>query len=332
MTTTDAIGIDIGGTKLAAGVVALDGTVKARARRDTPASQPETIVDVVADLVAELSDGAGPLPVGVGAAGIIDLDGTVRYSPNIDWVTYPLREELVERLATTVTVDNDANAAAWAEHRAGAASQAWANMVLLTVGTGVGGGLVLDDCLVRGTQGLAAEFGHMVVDEGGPRCSCGNRGCLEAVASGTAIGRMAREEALVHQVPRESPLAEIAQEELTGKAVTRAAHSGDAFADAILQRAGFWLGVGIASLVNALDPEVVVVGGGAIEAGEHLLGPARASYVERLMGRPHRPEVPVLAAQFGDDAGLVGAALRAGELSEEVRATGTAERTAPGSG
>lgn len=332
MTATEAIGVDIGGTKLAAGLVAPDGTIKARGRRDTPASRPETIVDVVADLVAELSGGAGPFPVGVGAAGIIDLDGTVRYSPNIDWVAYPLREKLAERLATTVTVDNDANAAAWAEHRAGAASQAWANMVLLTVGTGVGGGLVLDDSLVRGTYGLAAEFGHIVVDEGGPRCSCGNRGCLEAVASGTAIGRMAREEALVHQIPPESPLAGVALEELTGKVVTLAAQSGDAFADGILQRAGSWLGVGIASLVNALDPEVVVVGGGAIEAGEHLLAPARTSFAERLMGRRHRPEVPVLAAQLGDDAGLVGAGLRAGERIGEARGTEAPERTAPGSG
>lgn len=309
MTGTDAVGVDIGGTKLVAGVVTADGTVKGRGRRDTPSLRPETIVDLVVELVAEVSEGAGRCPVGVGAAGIIDLDGTVRYSPNIDWVDYPLREELSGRLDTTVTVDNDANTAAWAEHRAGAAGHAWANMVMITVGTGVGGGLVLDDRLVRGTHGLAAEFGHMIVDEGGPRCSCGNRGCLEAVASGTAIGRMAREEAIVHQIPSQSPLAGLAEEELTGKAVTRAAEEGDAFADSILRRAGSWLGVGIASLVNALDPEVVVLGGGALQAGERLLTPARDAFAERLMGRAHRPEVPVVAAQLGDDAGVVGAGL-----------------------
>lgn len=310
MASARAIGIDIGGTKLVGGLVAGDGTIMARDRRTTPSQDSDTLVDLVAELAADLSGGESP-PVGVGAAGIIDLDGTVRYSPNIDWADYPLADELAKRLGRTVTVDNDANVAAWAEHRAGAASSAEANMVALTIGTGIGGGLVLDDRLIRGAHGLAAEFGHLIVDEGGPRCPCGNRGCLEARASGTAMGRMAREESLAGQVPESSPLAGVPADELTGKRLTQAADAGDDFARGIIERAGFWLGVGIASLVNALDPEVVVVGGGAMEAGEHLLGPARESFAERLMGRANRPPVPVRAARLGDDAGLVGAALRA---------------------
>ncbi|HWB72366.1 MAG TPA: ROK family protein [Egibacteraceae bacterium] len=134
----------------------------------------------------------GGLPVGVGAAGVVDLDGRVRYAPNIDWADYPLRAELEALLDVAVTVDNDANAAAWGEYAAGAAAAA-SSVVMLTVGTGVGGGLIIDGRLVRGAGGLGAEFGHLIVSEGGPRCPCGNHGCLEALASGNAIGRVARE-------------------------------------------------------------------------------------------------------------------------------------------
>lgn len=308
-----AVGVDIGGTKLAAGLVDMDGKVLARARRDTPSQQAGAVPELVADLVRQLraEGGVGPVPVGVGAAGIVDRQGVVRYSPNIDWVDYPLRDELAARIEAPVVVDNDGNVAAWGEYRAGAARAAGATMLLLTVGTGVGGGLVLDDALVRGAHGLGAEFGHIIVSEGGPRCPCGNRGCLESLASGTAIGRMAREEITAGTLPTGSTLAGTSPDVLTGKAVTLAAQGGDPFALALLERAGFWLGVGIASLVNALDPEVVVVGGGALQAGELLLAPARESFADRLMGRAHRPVPPVEHAHLADDAGLVGAALLA---------------------
>jgi glucokinase len=306
-----SIGIDIGGTKLAAGLVDDRGTVVARARRVTPAREPARIPDLIAEVVADL-DGPPDLPIGVGAAGIIDSAGVMRYAPNIDWRDYPLGETLRARFPTTVvTVDNDANVAAWAEYRAGAGSDAGASMVMLTVGTGVGGGLVMGGQLVRGAAGLGAEFGHIIVTEGGPRCSCGNRGCLEAVASGTAIGRSAREELTAGQIPDSSPLAGSAPDEITGKSVTVAAQGGDEFAVTVLARAGFWLGVGIASLVNALDPELVVVGGGAMEAGDLLLDPATAAFEPRLMGREHRTLPPVRPARLGDDAGVIGAALLA---------------------
>ena len=316
-----AVGVDVGGTKLAAGLVDAEGTVTLRARRDTPARDAVAIAPLIAELASDLcaqAGVAGTVPIGVGAAGVIDRAGVVRYSPNIDWAPgYPLRDDIVRHAATTVVVDNDANAAAWGEYRAGAGRAAAANMVLLTVGTGVGGGLVLGNRLVRGGHGLGAEFGHVIVLEGGPRCPCGNRGCLEALASGTAIARMAREQRQAGQVPDGSALADRPLEELTGKVVTRAAEGGDAVAADLLDRAGFWLGVGIATLVNALDPEMVVVGGGAMEAGERLLEPARAAFADRLIGRAHRPLPPVSKATLADDAGLVGAALLVLELTAE---------------
>ncbi|MBA2528944.1 MAG: ROK family protein [Euzebyales bacterium] len=309
-----AVGVDVGGTKVAAGLVGADGSVIERLRRETPAQDPErSLPALVAGVVAELGErcGVGALPVGVGAAGLVDLDGTVRYAPNIDWADFPLRAALAERLDGPVTVDNDANVAAWGEYRAGAGAAAPTAMVMLTLGTGVGGGLVLGDRLVRGGGGLAAEFGHVVVKEGGPRCPCGNRGCLEPLASGTAIGRLARDGLADGSAPQDTSLRRLPAEQVTGKTVTMAAHAGDRYATGVLARCGFWLGVGVASLVNALDPEVVVVGGGAMQAGELILAPAREAAAERVLGREHRRLPPIVRASLGDDAGIVGAALLA---------------------
>jgi glucokinase len=304
-----AVGVDIGGTKLLAGVVGPDGAVLARRRLRTPPEGGAAVAAAVVGVVRELWEAArtGPLPVGVGAAGLIDLDGTVRYSPNIPgWKDTPLRAELAEALGVDVRVDNDANTAAWAESRLGAGRDAGDSLLMLTVGTGVGGGLIHAGELVRGRQGLAAEFGHVIVHEGGPRCGCGNHGCLEAMASGQAIARGVRDGLARGE---RSVLEEVA--EPSGKDVTRAAEDGDAFATAVLAECGFWLGVGIASLVNALDPAVVVVGGGAMQAGELLLGPARTAYSARVLGAAHR-KIPLVApAALGDDAGMVGAALLA---------------------
>jgi glucokinase len=290
-----AVGIDIGGTKLAAGLVDETGAVLARRRETTPATEPDAITALIVRLARELAD--EPVPVGVGAAGIVDRDGAVRYAPNVAWRDVALRDEVAALLDGPVTVENDANVAAWGEYRAGAGQEAADSMVMLTIGTGVGGGLVLGDRLVRGAHGLGAEFGHIIVAEGGPRCPCGNEGCLEAVASGTALGRLG--------------LERLGTRYATGKAVTAAAQEGNPQAVEIVAETGFWLGVGIASLVNALDPELVVVGGGAMQADELLLDPARASFRDRLVGAAHRPEPRIVAATLGDDAGVVGAALLA---------------------
>lgn len=305
-----AVGVDVGGTNVRAGLVDGTGRILDQARAATPEDSDERLKEVV-DLVTEVVDrtGATGAPVGVGAAGLVDLAGVVRYAPNLDWRDTPLQDELATVLGVDVRVENDAAAAAWGEYRVGAAQHATGGALMLTVGTGVGGGLIMDDHLVRGATGVGGEFGHMIVAEGGPRCPCGNHGCLEALASGSAIGRMAREAVADPDVP-DSALLYV--DDVTGTAVTRAARDGDVLAARILSRAGTWLGVGIASLVNSLDPEVVVIGGGALSAGALLLDPAVEAYHARVVAREHRTVPPVLRAKLGDDAGLIGAALLAG--------------------
>lgn len=308
-----AVGVDVGGTKVAAGLVGADGTVIERLRRVTPAEDAAAITELIADVARELKarHGAANAAVGIGAAGVVDVDGVVRYAPNIAWADYALRDEVAKLMDGPVTVDNDANVAAWGEYRAGAGSDAAASMLMLTIGTGVGGGLVMSDRLVRGASGLAAEFGHIIVDEGGVRCPCGNYGCLEPLASGTAIGRVARQGLLDGSAPAGTILRETDVGSVDGKAVTVAAFAGDYYAIEVVRRCAVWLGVGIATLVNALDPELVVVGGGAMQAGELVLGPARAALNDRIIGRGHRTAPPIVRAQLADDAGLVGAALLA---------------------
>lgn len=301
-----AVGVDLGGTNVRVGCLTPSGQIERKLSQPTSDS-PEKVVDQIVGLIDEL--GLRGLPVGVGAAGLVDRAGQVRFAPNLDWRDVGLGEQLADRLGISVTVENDANIAAWGEYRAGAGRQAGESMVMLTVGTGVGGGLVVDDRLVRGSGGLGAEFGHMVVLEGGPLCTCGNRGCLEALASGTAIGRVATEARAHASLPLESRLAHHAP--ITGVEVTRAAQAGDAFAEEVLAVCGFWLGVGIAGLVNALDPELVVIGGGVASAGELLLEPAREACAERVLGAGHREFAPIVEAELSGEAGLIGAGLLA---------------------
>ena len=303
-----AVGVDVGGTKVAAGVVAADGQIAPRTRRDSPAGDGGEIVDAIVGAIGDLGPAAKGLPIGVGAAGIVDLDGVMRYSPNLAWTDLPLRRVLSERLGCAVTVENDGNAAAWGEFRAGAAAAAHLSAVMVTVGTGVGGGLVLDGRLVRGADGLGGELGHVIVAEGGRRCSCGNAGCLESYASGTAIATAAAELRQQGEVPVGSPLD---RDAVGGTEVSRAAIEGDPTAQRVMAETGGWLGVGLASIANALDPEVLVIGGGAIAAGDLLLTPAREAFRARLIGRQHRRVPPVVPAALGPEAGIIGAALLA---------------------
>ena len=307
-----AVGIDVGGTKIAAGLVAGDGTVLTRARYETPrdARQIEPLLVRIVREFAEQHDLESPR-VGIGAAGLITPAGVVRYAPNIDWVDFPLARVLEADLGTPVLVDNDANVAAWGEYRRGAAAEAQSSMIMVTIGTGVGGGLVLGDRLIRGAHGMAAEFGHIAITERDDPCACGGIGHFEALASGSAIGRFAREGIASGSAPADSVLRRHDLDTITGKVVTIAAHEGDVFARDVIATAGRWLGVGVASLINALDPEIVVVGGGAMEAGDLLLEPARKTAHEGILGREHRPVPPIVRAQLADDAGVVGAALLA---------------------
>lgn len=312
---TLSVGIDIGGTKIAGSAVTAEGEIKHTARRGTPAQDVDAITAAVVEIVGELTgrssdDGDRVTTVGVACAGFVDATGsTVLFAPNLAWRDEPLRERLEQATGLPVLLENDANAAAWGEFRFGAAREA-DDMLLVTVGTGVGGGVVSDGHLLRGAHGVAAEIGHIRVVPDGHRCGCGNRGCLEQYASGSALVREARE--LVRGgSPHAAALAARCDgdpEKLQGRMVTDAAQQGDPAAVELLEDLGRWLGEGLASLAAVLDPAVIVVGGGVAGAGDLLLEPARAAFGRHLTGRGYRPAPPLVPALLGNDAGVVGAA------------------------
>ncbi len=304
------VGVDIGGTKISAAAVDEVGEVLTRARRKTPSQDAGAIRSEVADMVAELAALHQVAAVGVAAAGFIDVNrSTVVFAPNLAWRDEPLRENLQRDTGQPVVVENDANAAAWGEFRFGAGREV-DDMVLVTIGTGVGGGVVSDGQLVRGGYGMAAEVGHLRVVPGGLLCGCGNYGCWEQYGSGSALTRQARE--LVAADPGAGAgLLELAQgsvDAVTGTMVTRAAQAGDRAALGLLGSFGTAFGETLASLVAVLDPAVIVLGGGASQAGDLLLDPIRKSFAANVMGRGHRPLAPVVAARLGNGAGAIGAA------------------------
>jgi glucokinase len=305
-----SIGIDVGGTKVAGGVVDEDGSVLARARRDTPSTDPAATADTVALLVQELASSYDVEAVGIGAAGFVDEKrSTVLFAPNLAWRNEPLRADLQKRVGLPVIVENDANAAAWGEARFGA-GRGHDYLAAVTVGTGIGGGLVLGGRLYRGRFGVAAEIGHIRMVPEGIRCGCGNKGCWEQYASGTALVREARDLAAANS-PLAERLLELAggrSEAITGPLVTQAAKEGDPTAVELFEDMGQWLGAGLATLAAILDPGCFVIGGGVSEAGDLLLVPARNAYHRMLSGRGHRPEAELRLAALGNDAGLVGAA------------------------
>jgi glucokinase len=272
------------------------------------AEDAEAAIQTVVAVARGLMEGeSGVAALGVGAAGMVDLAGVMRFAPNLPWREVPLRERVEAALGIPALVDNDANVAAWGEFRFGAGRDV-ESMLLVTVGTGIGGGIVWGGRLMRGANGFAAEIGHFIVEPGGPRCGCGNLGCWEQVASGRAIGRLGQRAAADQP---ESPMVELAgmaPGSVDGPIVTQAARAGDSVAIGVLSEVGRRLGEGIAGLVNILDPELVVIGGGAVEAGDLLLEPARRAYAEAVEGPEHRPPVPIVPATMGNDAGAVGAA------------------------
>jgi glucokinase len=305
-----AIGIDIGGTKIAAGVVDGDGRVLARSRAQTPSQSPAEVEDAIAAVVEEFSHGHRLAAVGIGAAGFIDVTGSdVLFAPHLAWRNEPLREAVRRRVGLPVRVDNDANAAAWAETRFGV-GRGEDHLLCITLGTGIGGGLVLDGQIYRGRYGLAGEFGHQQVVPGGYVCQCGNRGCWEEYASGNALARKAQALAADHRDAARDILSrangDIAS--ITGKLVTEAAVGGDQVAIELLAEVGRWLGIGLANLAAALDPGMFIIGGGVSDAGDLLLDPARESFGQTLTGRGFRTEARIERARLGAEAGLVGAA------------------------
>ncbi|QFG68246.1 ROK family glucokinase [Ornithinimicrobium pratense] len=312
-----SIGVDVGGTRLKAGLVDRAGAVLATARRDTPArSAPSAVLEeALLSVIAELRSGAAATghradTVGVAVAGLVDAArGTVVFAPHLPWREEPLRDRLAARLDLPVVIDNDANAAAWAEHRFGA-GRGESHLLLITLGTGIGGAVLTEGRLQRGRHGLAGELGHVRVVPDGRACPCGNRGCWEQYVSGTLLRRDGQE--LVRRGGAASAALAAAcggdPDRLRGEDVTRLAREGDPASRAVLAAAGRWLGTGLAGAVAALDPGTVVVGGGLSEAGDLLLDPARAALAQHLLGRGHRPVPAIVPAALGAGAGLVGAA------------------------
>jgi glucokinase len=303
------VGIDIGGTKIAGALVNEAGEILRDLKVPTPANDPVALQAAVVKMVEELRSGEQVSAVGVAAAGFIDAkQSVVYYSPNLSWRNEPLKEKLEAELGLPVVIENDANAAGWAEYRFGAGA-GYHHMMMLTIGTGVGGAIVANGELFRGGFGIGAELGHMNFVPKGKLCGCGQHGCLEQYGSGTALLNSAKE--LVASGSEEAKrLKELSDSlpELTGNEVYKAIQEGDPGALRLLTELGSNLGLAVASLVAVLDPEIVVIGGGVSAAGELLLEPIRAAYLEHLPARGFRPELKIVGAQLHNDAGVVGAA------------------------
>jgi glucokinase len=306
------IGMDLGGTKLLGGVVDQQLEVHDRVHRLVEGLSEQALVEAIVEAAIELVQHQPDVEaIGIGIPCLIDQrHGHAVMCVNLPLTDIPIRDVMSERLGLPVFIDNDANMATLVEQRFGAARGA-DDVVGLTIGTGIGGGLVINGQLFRGHAGTGAELGHMVIDENGPRCqgNCPNHGCLEAMASGSAIGRegkVAAEEDTDSDLAR----AAVAGEEITGELVTQLALGGDEVSRMVLGHIGRQLGIGFASFVNIFNPEVIVVGGGAMAAGDLLLEPAREEMRARAL-RPNREHVRVVPARFGPEAGMLGAAVLA---------------------
>ena len=302
----------MGGTKIAAGVVGPEGEILKETHYPTPAS-PKRLVESIARAVLEVKDGFEVGGACLAVAGFIfSQENRVVFSPNLHAVEgIPLKDELEPRIEVPLTVENDANAAAWGEFRFGAGSEV-DHLVFITLGTGIGGGVITHGILLRGAQGSGGELGHVTIQATGPRCACGNRGCLEALASGTAISRRAREVASEHPG---SALGRLAVErKILGEDVTRLAREGDEAALSVLEECGRWLGIGLAGFVNTFNPEVIAVGGGVMAAGELILEAARKEVFLRARP-PSRDLVEIKEATLGPESGLLGAAALARDPS-----------------
>ena len=305
------IGIDVGGTKIAAGVVDEQGTIIARTHRDTPADSVDATAAAICDAAAELIASHDVEAVGIGAAGFVSSDrSTVLFAPNLAWRDEPLGARVSAELKIPVVVENDANAAAWGEFAFGAAKDV-EHMVCITVGTGIGGGVVIDGELLRGAHGVAAELGHMRVVPGGHRCGCGARGCWEQYASGRALVREGRAQAESGSLAAMQMLSVCGIKdpaELTGPMITEAAAAGDPCAVELLDDLGRWLGEGLASIATLFDPTTVVIGGGVSAAKDLLLKSAQIAFEKNLPAKANRPHPSFGLAELGNDAGLIGAA------------------------
>ncbi len=316
----NAIGVDVGGTKIAAAVVTPEGEVLNEVRY--PSSGPkERLLSSMARSVNEVRDGFEVGGVCLAVPGTVStVENKIIDAPNLHAIEgIPLKDELEERTGLTTTVENDANAAAWGEFRFGAGSEV-SHLIFITLGTGVGGGVISHGVLLRGAQGAGGELGHITIQATGPRCGCGNHGCLEALASGTAIARRARE---VASEEPDSALGQLAVERaVLGEDVAGLARQGDEAAISVLRETGVWLGIGLAGFVNVFNPEVIAIGGGAARAGDLILDAARHEVRLRAMS-PSRDLVKIKEATLGADSGVLGAAALARNSSSGEYVLGT---------
>lgn len=314
-------GFDLGGTKLLGLVVDPAAGEPICVERVPTPSGTDSIIDAIVELAGTLRDHAARAEpsharpeiraYGLGAPGLVDRSGTFRYGPNLAGVVnVDLERRLGERLEAPVEVDNDATCAGWAEHERGAARGA-DHSLTITLGTGIGAGITVKGEVLRGAHGFAGEPGHMVVDPSGPRCPCGRRGCWERYASGSGLGALGREAAIAGTVPGVVDRAGGEPEAVRGEHVTTAAAEGDDGALTVVRRFAWWVALGIANLVNVLDSEIVVIGGGLVAAGDLLLDPINEAYGDLVLGASHRDPVPIVAAELGEQAGAWGAALLA---------------------
>jgi glucokinase len=307
------IGVDVGGTNVRVALVDRGGRVLADERESTPEKFPE-LVDIITDQARTLLGGQEDgVAIGIGAAGLVDREGTIHYAPNIPMFRrVPLGTEVGKATGLPVTVDNDANVAALGELRHGAA-RGKTDALVITLGTGVGGGIILGGRVIHGAHGFAAEVGHWQFDPDGERCACGEPGHWEAEASGNALGRLGRERAAAGEAPELLASVHGDLAAITGERVGDAAQAGDPDAVEVLERYARNVAIGFVGLANLVDPEVIVVSGGLVELGDLLLDPIRRSFDRHLEGAEFRPSVPVIAAELGSRAGVIGAAVLARE-------------------
>jgi glucokinase len=303
------IGVDIGGTKIAAGVVDEEGSILETVTVPTPLTS-EGVVDAIASAVCKVSTNNPVEAVGIGAAGYVDdKRATVLFAPNIHWRHEALKDKVEQRVGLPVVVENDANAAAWGEYRFGA-GQGHDDVICITLGTGLGGGIIIGNKLRRGRFGVAGEFGHIRMVPDGLLCGCGSQGCWEQYASGRALVRYAQQRAVAQPENAQLllSLGDGTPEAIEGQHISQAARSGDAVAIDSFRELARWAGAGLADLASLFDPSAFIVGGGVSDEGELVLDPIRKSFRRWLVGGQYRPHAQVLAAQLGGKAGLVGAA------------------------
>ena len=316
----NAIGVDVGGTKIAAAVVTTEGEILNEVRYPS-AGPKERLLSSIARSVNEVRDGFEVGGVCLAVPGTVStVENKIIDAPNLHAIEgIPLKDELEERTGLMTTVENDANAAAWGEYRFGAGSEV-SHLIFITLGTGVGGGVISHGVLLRGAQGAGGEMGHITIQATGPRCGCGNHGCLEALASGTAIARRARE--VASEKPN-SALGRLAVERaVLGEDVAELARQGDEAAISVLHETGVWLGIGLAGFVNIFNPEVIAIGGGAARAGDLILDAARHEVHLRAMS-PSRDLVEIKEATLGAESGVLGAAALARDPSSGEYVLGT---------